>query len=75
MTSGSVSIESILHTVSHGAAAEAWDSEHVHFALPPGIGLHVGDIEGGSNTPSLVRQVLSWRSRDAEHGMISMKYS
>ena len=32
-----------------------------HFALPPRLGLILGDVAGGSETPSMVRKVLAWR--------------
>ena len=41
------------------------------FAMPPRLGLLLGDVAGGSETPGMVRQVLAWRERglqEAEGG-------
>ncbi|KAG2388797.1 hypothetical protein C9374_000236 [Naegleria lovaniensis] len=39
-----------------------WDNEHSTFELPPNFHLFVADVEQGSNTPSMVRCVLKWKS-------------
>lgn len=41
-----------------------WDFAHVQCALPPGVRLLMGDVNGGSETPRLVSQVLAWRASD-----------
>ena len=43
-----------------------WDCERQAFCLPPGFVLVMGDVCGGSNTPSMVREVLHWRRKSAE---------
>mmetsp|Transcript_19332 Transcript_19332/g.31663 ORF Transcript_19332/g.31663 Transcript_19332/m.31663 type:complete len:504 (-) Transcript_19332:185-1696(-) len=40
----------------------AWNHEHVPFVLPKGLGMMVGEVDGGSNTPLLVSQVLKWKA-------------
>ena len=46
-----------------GACLSAeWDHDHGNFALPPGLDLLMGDVCGGSETPSMVRKVLAWKS-------------
>lgn len=44
--------------------SKAWDHKHVKFSLPPDFHLVVGDVKGGSETPSMVSKVLKWRSSD-----------
>lgn len=34
--------------------------------LPPGLDLAMGDVHGGSETPSMVRKVLAWRGEGGE---------
>lgn len=41
-----------------------WDFVHRCCFLPPGIRLIMGDVNGGSETPKLVSQVLEWRKKD-----------
>jgi phosphomevalonate kinase len=43
-----------------------WDNQHIPFQLPPGLSLFVADVDQGSNTPSMVRQVLQWKSDNKE---------
>lgn len=44
--------------------AATWDCHVSPFTLPRGCLLVLGDIDAGSNTPSLVRLVMDWKSRD-----------
>ncbi|KCV72647.1 hypothetical protein H696_00228 [Fonticula alba] len=39
----------------------AWDSEASPVTLPPGISMVLADIDAGTNTPSMIGQVNSWR--------------
>ncbi|CUM62993.1 uncharacterized protein PRCAT00000554001 [Priceomyces carsonii] len=41
-----------------------WDYEHIICALPSGIRLLMGDIQGGSETPKLVSKVLKWKNEN-----------
>lgn len=47
-----------------------WDFVHVPCSLPPGIKLLLGDVQGGSETPKLVSQVLSWRKADSDSDLV-----
>eukprot|EP00588_Corethron_pennatum_P012416 CAMPEP_0194274634 /NCGR_PEP_ID=MMETSP0169-20130528/7669_1 /TAXON_ID=218684 /ORGANISM="Corethron pennatum, Strain L29A3" /LENGTH=403 /DNA_ID=CAMNT_0039017885 /DNA_START=75 /DNA_END=1282 /DNA_ORIENTATION=- len=38
-----------------------WDTAVAPLVLPPGVGLLLADVRGGSETPSMVRRVLAWR--------------
>jgi phosphomevalonate kinase len=38
-----------------------WDETILPFSLPDGMDLIMGDVCGGSETPSMVRKVLEWR--------------
>jgi len=52
---------------------QKWDTEILKAAVkvPPGIRLMMCDVDCGSQTPGMVKQVLSWRKREAdESGMI-----
>lgn len=44
---------------------ELWDHVVQPFHLPAGIDLLLGDVCGGSNSPSMARAVLQWRKDDA----------
>ena len=46
-----------------GKTLPAWDHEHQKVELPAGLCLIMGDVSGGSNTPSMVRKLLEWNSR------------
>ncbi|KAI3619044.1 phosphomevalonate kinase [Moniliophthora roreri] len=43
---------------------KAWNHRVTPFSLPPLTRLLLADIDAGSDTPSLVGKVLSWRSQD-----------
>ncbi|OBA22256.1 Phosphomevalonate kinase [Metschnikowia bicuspidata var. bicuspidata NRRL YB-4993] len=43
-----------------------WDFVHSSCSLPPGLRLIMGDVNGGSETPRLVSQVLNWRNKDED---------
>lgn len=43
-----------------------WSFKHLQCALPPGIKLLMGDVNGGSETPKLVSKVLKWRLEDPQ---------
>mmetsp|Transcript_18115 Transcript_18115/g.41263 ORF Transcript_18115/g.41263 Transcript_18115/m.41263 type:complete len:459 (-) Transcript_18115:5-1381(-) len=45
---------------------ERWDSFVDPFSLPPGVGIMMADVCGGSETPSMVRKVLAWRDGGSE---------
>ncbi len=47
---------------SSSSGPTCWDDEADSFTLPPGLSLLLGDVQGGSETPSLVKAVLKWRS-------------
>lgn len=47
-----------------GGANSAWDGSVAPISLPPGLCLVLGDIDAGSNTPSLVGAVSRWRASD-----------
>lgn len=60
-------------SVSGGLLAEKvaqsgalWNQRITAFALPPGTGILLGDICGGSNSPSMAKAVLAWKSKDVE---------
>jgi phosphomevalonate kinase len=44
--------------------AGVWDAVVEPFSLPPPLELIMGDVCGGSSTPSMVRKVLQWRETD-----------
>jgi len=35
--------------------------KHIPFSLPRGLHLLLGDVQGGSETPGMVKKVLEWR--------------
>ncbi|KAJ1334877.1 phosphomevalonate kinase [Batrachochytrium salamandrivorans] len=39
------------------------------FQLPPGLGLMLGDVAAGSNTPKLVSMVLAWRKANSDQAL------
>lgn len=45
-----------------------WDMVHTQCSVPPGLRLLMGDVNGGSETPKLVLQVLAWRQADPHSG-------
>lgn len=50
-----------------------WDTEILKAAVkvPPGVRLVMCDVDCGSQTPGMVKQVLAWRKREAEEsGML-----
>jgi len=51
--------------VNYGPLSK-WNNRRTPFQLPPGFFLFVADVDQGSNTPSMVRQVLQWRSDKKE---------
>jgi phosphomevalonate kinase len=44
----------------------AWDYLVEPFQLPPGMVLMLGDVQGGSETPGMVKKVLKWRKTKPE---------
>ncbi|KIJ39909.1 hypothetical protein M422DRAFT_257232 [Sphaerobolus stellatus SS14] len=48
-----------------------WNHEIQPFRLPPGLRLMLGDVDAGSDTPSLVGKVLKWRRESAERGELN----
>jgi phosphomevalonate kinase len=46
----------------------AWTNEVRPVKLPPRIRLALGDVDAGSDTPSLVGKVLEWRRKRPEEG-------
>jgi len=65
-------IETLLHEASQKPLPSAtllsslqtspW-IQHVPFSLPPGLHLLLGDVQGGSETPGMVKKVLEWRQK------------
>ena len=55
--------KSIDGTILHRVCTQysLWDSTAIPATLPPGLTLILGDVSGGSNTPSMVRLVLEWK--------------
>ena len=47
-----------------GRCGATWDHVVEPFQLPPGIEVLMGDVSGGANTPSMVKQVIAWRKAD-----------
>ncbi len=43
-----------------------WNDLHAHIRLPSCFRLRIGDVKGGSETPSMVRKVLSWKVSNIE---------
>lgn len=43
-----------------------WDMQITRCALPDGLSLLMGDVKGGSATPSMVKTVLAWRKNNPE---------
>ncbi len=39
-----------------------WDARYDHIRLPSCFRLRIGDVNGGSETPSMARKVLSWKA-------------
>lgn len=48
--------------------ASLWDYSADPVALPPGVELLMGDVSTGSETPSMVRKILQWKSDHPEGG-------
>ncbi|KZT58878.1 Phosphomevalonate kinase [Calocera cornea HHB12733] len=46
-----------------------WDHEVKPFKLPPGMRLMLADVDAGSDTPSLVGKVLSWRKNNVQEAL------
>ncbi|KAF0977774.1 hypothetical protein FDP41_003096 [Naegleria fowleri] len=58
-------VDDIVQVVDpHVENSVKWDNEHSSFELPPNFHLFVADVEQGSNTPSMVRCVLKWKSEN-----------
>ena len=53
---------------SASAGAPTWAFGAAPFYLPDGISLMLADVAGGSETPSMVRQILAWRDAGASAG-------
>lgn len=47
-----------------------WAMEITPFTLPSGLRVVMGDVTGGSETPSMVRSVLKWKHKNAETSKI-----
>ena len=47
---------------------DKWDSLHSKFQLPKGMTIILGDVNSGSSTPSMVRNVLLWKKERGEYG-------
>lgn len=58
-----VCAEELLGVVSAG---DLWDNIIIKSNLPPGFSIVLGDINCGSNTPSMVGKVLQWRKEQPE---------
>ncbi|KAG1716629.1 hypothetical protein ID866_507 [Astraeus odoratus] len=48
----------------------SWNSKVEPFQLPPLVRLVLADVAGGSSTPSLVKKVNDWRSKNPEDGIV-----
>lgn len=46
-----------------------WDVPVEKIALPYGVSMHLADIEHGSHTPSLVKKVNEWKSKNLDQGV------
>lgn len=46
-----------------------WTQEINPFALPPGCELILGDVAGGSNSPSMAKAVLAWRASQSSESI------
>jgi len=44
----------------------AWDMETTKFSMPEGLRVIMGDVSGGSATPSMVRSVMAWKARNPD---------
>eukprot|EP00252_Welwitschia_mirabilis_P002006 TRINITY_DN11964_c0_g1_i1.p1 TRINITY_DN11964_c0_g1~~TRINITY_DN11964_c0_g1_i1.p1 ORF type:complete len:570 (+),score=112.74 TRINITY_DN11964_c0_g1_i1:178-1710(+) len=65
--------KSLVQEVSEVTNAK-WDCSIIEYALPPFMSLILGEPGyGGSSTPSMVREVQSWRKRDPENSQILWK--
>lgn len=49
-----------------GQDKPTWNSGVIPFQLPPLVRLVLADVAGGSSTPSLVRKVNEWRSKNPQ---------
>ncbi|KAI9141427.1 ribosomal protein S5 domain 2-type protein, partial [Paraphysoderma sedebokerense] len=52
--------------ISPNISPTRWDNEIRPFHLAPGLSLVLADIDAGSNTPSMVSQVLNWKKTRPE---------
>lgn len=43
---------------------ELWNQDILPFALPSQMGVLLGDICGGSNSPSMAKAVIAWKTKD-----------
>ncbi|KAH6562229.1 hypothetical protein BASA50_004868 [Batrachochytrium salamandrivorans] len=53
----------------YDVVTKRWDWEDSPFQLPPGLGLMLGDVAAGSNTPKLVSMVLAWRKANSDQAL------
>lgn len=70
---GSSGFAETLKSLVEGTRNHKWDTEILKATVkvPPGIRLMMCDVDCGSQTPGMVKQVLAWRKREAdESGMI-----
>ncbi len=54
----------LLHVVEDEEGV--WNALHTHIRLPSCFRLRIGDVKGGSETPSMVRKVLTWKASNIE---------
>ena len=66
------SVKSLLEILS--PANPAWDYRVEPFSLPPLTRLMLADVDAGSDTPSLVGEVLKWRKDSASYGQRHLVY-
>lgn len=52
-----------------------WDHSYKLFKLPPGFQLFVADVDQGSNTPSLVSNVLKWKAQNGDSGKKFLRFT
>ncbi|KAL0487163.1 phosphomevalonate kinase [Acrasis kona] len=59
-------VDDLLKLIKH----TKWDGSRTPFKLPPYFHLFVADVDQGSNTPNMVRNVLKWRSENPEESLL-----
>ncbi|WRT70940.1 phosphomevalonate kinase [Kwoniella shivajii] len=53
-------------TLMDGLAPSQWDQDVTSFRLPKGLRLILADVDAGTDTPSFVGKVLSWRKENPQ---------